>query len=345
MNKTTLVILLTLGLLGFFAVTRGASGQELTADLEETLQGQLDRRIEKVEAWRFSARTTLGLTLAVGILGFVVSALQAHKRPKLATTVLGVTISTLTLVNNAVYQADHKTFRRAANRAEAYIEEAELHLARVGSVDPASPADWDFVVGELKKKLKAIDAIERELDGEKSSASEVQLAEVPLGERIVGRALAATSILAGEAQAQKDGGAPPRWISIPPRSNEALYFVGSAVGDSLRDASERARDAAEDEAAGYLEARIERGLGRSAGIDAGKLARHLVESAEVVSTYYSPPSRGRYRLWALLELDRDSIATDLELYGLTERRPVPRSVVHRLRTLLLAPQEEPAAPR
>ncbi len=296
-----------------------ALGQDFSSE-REALQLQLDRRVDMIDSWKSCARATLGLTLAVGFLGIMVSALQAHTNPKLATIIIGVVISSLTMINSTVFKVDHHTFNRAVSRAQHCIEDARLQLAR----EVRSEEEWTFLMAEFREQIRFIDRIESELQGEGPAYSDEQVAVL---DRVAGTVIAFSSVFVGTAEAGEEP-KQPSWITRVPRAKDSIYFVGVGASASLREASAASRQAAATEAGQYFGYLTEQAQAGSAeAVETAGLLPYLSKSVEVADTHYAyDPAQKLYRYYTLVKVRRQAIATDLEFYAIAQKKAIPESL-------------------
>src|SRR5438477_5922091 len=84
----------------------------------------------KVEGWDRTVGFTIGLTVLVGVLGIVAGLLQKGQGQayKVATAVVGATISIITIVNNAVFTDDYRMLRHRVNEGRSIIDQIDLIL-------------------------------------------------------------------------------------------------------------------------------------------------------------------------------------------------------------------------
>ena len=110
----TLVCLISLGLLVEFA-------SYAQSDEAAILSKEVQDHVRAIEKWETKAWVLVFLTIVVGILGVVTGFLQRSSKKwcRTATVIAGALISCITLVNNAVFEVDHRTYLTRAQQARA----------------------------------------------------------------------------------------------------------------------------------------------------------------------------------------------------------------------------------
>ena len=187
------------------------------------MKHRVDTRVKLVKGWESQGAQQVVLSIAVGLLGLAVGALQAPKKTwaRTSSVVLGLTVSAITICTKTLYPADFQTLRRAVDQANPIIE-------RLSDI----PDDYDLATAENKVNLQAefeascakIDDISHRLLGSSTS---------PPGKAF----LADPSLFDTErvlAQSQGGSQTAPAWTTmLPYTDNTGTYYVGVGRDASL----------------------------------------------------------------------------------------------------------------
>ncbi len=212
---------------GVAAVAQGPPPANSNSDPFQWVTKQVERSEGKIEQWDREAAKVAYLTVLAAILGAVVAVAQATKKESLriATAVMGVAITGITVVNNTVYHPS-RTLRLYASELR---EAVNLIRVQMAGFDPTMPADGkqEFtkrIADQLIDLTKLQSSLEKKLEGEGAMAGEKA-------------ALGWLPHFTAYAQFQSQL---PAWVSNPPTDNVYLYFTGKGEGPSLQEAEEQA---------------------------------------------------------------------------------------------------------
>jgi hypothetical protein len=251
-------------------------GQSPAAGWMQPLQKLIDERLVTIGRWESEANFQIYLTIGIIVFGAAVGILQAYKRDwcKVATMVLGATISVMTGVNTKVFDADYRALQRSAAAARTVIRNLEATLSRY---DPTQSAEnLDALRAEFMKEYGKIDDIETKL---------LSLRTEPL--------LPRTTVV----YAQSKPAAPPSWVANPPVDKLSYYFVGISDNTDLT--------AAKTESANQAAEKAAQALMGSRGQPSAQFRDLIHQSANVADTWFSYDSRTRvYHYCTLLRLSR-----------------------------------------
>ncbi len=129
------ILLMSVGLLLFgLASTIDAQQQphinykpELKTIVEQTLKKTIDERSRKIQEWEWDAKVTLGLAVTIGLLGVLAGLLQAKTSPlaRNLTIIVGATISVIVVINENVYNKDHRSLKALAIEGRHYLNQIQ----------------------------------------------------------------------------------------------------------------------------------------------------------------------------------------------------------------------------
>jgi tetratricopeptide (TPR) repeat protein len=266
------------------------------------LQGEIQDWQSQIATWRLAGHVCWWLTLAVGIFGVAISALQPVKRRwvKAAGATLGVLVSILTLVRTETYPNGHQTYLQAADAAEQRLRRLKRWAQPFERVEEQQEADK-----QVRELLRELDEIARQLGGSPGATSEAMIALLPVAW--------AQSLPADQK---------PNWLGGRPADAERVYFVGIAVDASLdaagKSSKANALAAARDDLAVPLS--------EVQGLDPAAMAAYLSGGAAVLDTYYEREGTG-YRYYTLIALSKRLIGTDARLYAARQNAQVSATVI------------------
>lgn len=273
----------------------------------------VENRYQQIDQWRFDARMILAMTIIVGLLGLAIGALQSFRGSwvKWTTVTVGLVVSSLTLIQNTVYKTDHHQFRRMANRAEQKLEEIELLLPEF---DHADSEDWPILVDEIKKRIALIDEMEDQLLTGEIGAGGINI-----------QSAAAMLPLIAIAEASPSPGEPD-WVTAPPASKHAVYFVGLGADRSLAVAKKDALEDAYEQATDHFAFQAEQ-LG-AAALEPDALSKRIVESARIESSHTAfDAGTGNWRYYTLIRIARSVIESSVEFFGIEKRQVVSEQLL------------------
>lgn len=287
----------------------GSTFADWVASTTQLWQGQIDR-------WRSAGDACFRLTVGVGILGILIGGLQPFKARwvKPVVVVLGLLVSSLTLIRTARYDYDHRSYYRAADGAEQYV----LRIRRWSHPLTNSLEEEEEAIQQVRALLDELDNIARRFDAQPA---------VPLRQSW-------SNPLTGVAFAQSlPEGKKPDWLNGREADGGSVFFVGVAIDASLatarRSSFENALAAARDD----LAARI----GPARGYDPAALAQYLAEGASAVDRYFDREPGAGYRYYTLLALSKSRMQADASLFGFREKVRVPDEAVRAVQSVQASP--------
>ncbi|HKZ40205.1 MAG TPA: hypothetical protein VJ044_04535, partial [Candidatus Hodarchaeales archaeon] len=294
--KNRLALLAVLMIACCLALT-DLDGQDRSGEIVDVFTKQKDQAAERIQGWETKGNILVGLTILIGVLGAFIA---IPKEWKTAKIIAGFLVSVITVMNNTIFEVDHRTYWKLANDGMELLAKLELDLV---SYKNASEEDKELLYKSITSNLSEITRLEKKFHEKVSTA----VNSFELG--VTAPAYAAASGEKGE----------PRWLARLPRDTESLYFVGVDYSTTLVKAKEYSLRDARGEAASYLlfEARVESGASKSS-IDLADLSAILETSSavEVADTYYSYDNRNRiYYYYTLLKLHKSSFSLDYKYGG------------------------------
>lgn len=187
------------------------------------MQHRVEKRQALVNDWASQAAQQVVLSIAVGILGLAVSALQkpSESWARALTVGLGLAVSAITLCTKMLYPADFQTLRRAVDQANPIVERlAEMQ----DQLDSVSGENKVALEAEFETTCVKIDDISHRLLGTETQSD-------ANGPRAVGTFLFSDVV---HAQSKTSGQTRPSWTSKAPYSDGGgSYFVGIGRDSSL----------------------------------------------------------------------------------------------------------------
>lgn len=293
-----------------------ASAQPAGSSFAGWIGGLTQQWQAQVDRWRSAGDACFWLTVTVGILGIVIGALQPLKRRwvKSAVVVLGVLISSLTLVKTARYESDHRSYYRAADAAEQRVRRIQRWARPVADSEEEREA-----IAQVRALLDELDEIARRFDA-------APVAPVRAGG---GGPLTAVAFAQALPESEK-----PDWLNGRKPEGDRVFFVGVAIDASLAAAREASFDNALAAARDDLGAR----LGEAKGYDPAALARYLAEGASVADRYFDREPRGGYRYYTLVTMSKSRMQVDARLFGFRDKVQVPQQAVQAVQSV------QPSAP-
>lgn len=282
----------------------GSSFSAWVGNLTQQWQTQIDR-------WRLAGDICFWLTVTVGVLGIVIGALQPLKRRwvKSAVVVLGVLISSLTLVKTARYESDHHSYYRAADAAELRVRRIQRWARPV-----ADPEEEREAIAQVRALLDELEQIAARFDA--TPAAPVHAAR----DGWLGGVAFAQSLPAADK---------PDWLTGRAPEGDRVFFVGVAIDAALAAARRASFDNAIAAARGDLAAR----LGQARGYDTTALAEYLAEGASVADRYFDREPQGGYRYYTLVAMSRSRMEVDARLFGFRDKVQVPEQAVQAVQSV------------
>lgn len=304
MQKKSIIaaLVLTLGIMLFQGNAHSQPGSEI-----QVLQEIVKEQIHEIDKWQSNANLLLLLTIIVGVLGVVTGVLQKFDKNwcKGAVIAAGAIISLITVVNNTVFESDHRTLRAKATKARHLIQ--DIRILMVQDINQNSEEDRQAWLGEIRDKLSQISDL----------TSEIYAANLKI-----------SLVTTAYAQSRQD----PEWIEKLPVDKINFYFLGVGESASLEKAKELSHQNAIDEAAKYLTSEFNRRQREEpVSININKLTAFLTSSAKVKDNYWHyDPSDSLYSYFILLSLNRKFAQTDIKLFAVQERIEFPKALSNAL---------------
>jgi hypothetical protein len=206
------------------------------------MQDKLTARQSEVDGWEHQSEQQVYLSVAVGILGLLVSALQGSARTwtKALTVGVGFLISALTLLTNKVYTADYRTLERSVVQARPILEHLQGIILKF---DPSqTPQNMLAVEAEFDTTCNKIDLIAQKMLG------------IDSGQIQSGRVFRFVPVVYA---AQPQG--PPGWTATKIQSDKTnAYIVGQGESKSLYEAKAASEDDAMNKAVEWLGSDVSR---------------------------------------------------------------------------------------
>jgi len=289
-----------------------ADAQPVTK-FETWIVSEISRWTARVDGWQLSGHLSLGITLAIGVFGIIVTALQplqSHRRWKCVIGTLGVLVASLTLLKTQIYDVDHRTYYRAADDGRDVLD-------RIDGWVQLTYTDEEERRGMIEQVRALLNELERlRLSVRERTGSAPQLTEARQWPSLLPVALAQTR------------SAKPGWLNGRPADGDRVYFVGVGIDASLATAKSaafaNAITAARDDLTGRLPA--------EKGYDTAALSSYLAEGATTVDSYFERDPRG-YRYYTLVALSKRQIETDARLFGFREKVQVSTDTVRAAQTV------------
>lgn len=286
----------------------------------------LHEQINEIEKWENRANLLIFLTILVGVLGVATGVLQKFDKNwcKLATIFAGAIISLITVVNNTVFEVDHRTLRGKAHQSRKIVQEIRILLAQ--EINKNSEEDRQAWLSEIREKLNQISDIGAELYGSVDTEKSFNL------------------IPAAYAQTPKQMKEQPEWIAKPPVDRVNFYFVGIGDDPSLPKARENSHRNAIKQAVEFLTAEFKTNQSAEpVSIDINRLSEYLVKSAKVEKKDFDyDPVDSLYHFYTLISLNKRFVETDIKLFAVKERMAVPQELSRALEQTESPAQMEPA---
>jgi len=246
-----------------------------------------------------NSKITLALTLIIGILGALTAILQRFEMRwgKIITAVAGAGISLLTVVNNTVFDGDHRALDKKAQKMQALI--GQVHVKLVDVFNYENCADLIKQRDDILLLLQRIHSVKVE-----------ETAPTTTAFRFVTEAYA-------YEQSRSDL---PAWIKTPPVEKDKIFFVGIGEGQSISDAEAAAINDGKEQARDFFTQEF--GRNQQAQQDAAEsqaIAAFISDRTEKVNQHFVyNPKEKEYIYYALLRMDRTLSSDYLKVYAAQE---------------------------
>ena len=243
------------------------------------MQVRIANRQAKVNEWRIQATQQIVLTIAVGVFGLLVGALQKPATPmtRACTAALGLSVSAITICTKTLYTADFQTLRRAVDAASPMLERlSELpdnYESATSSGDKLQvQADFEAMCGKLDDLSHRLTGIEGPSDSPASKAQKSSLSPI-------------FAIHEVYAQSQQTDQHQPSWTNRPPFTDgSGSYFVGVGRDSSLTIARSLAIDSASMSATNWV--RLSQPATQQADIST-QVTKIVQQHSEVSDTWFT----------------------------------------------------------
>jgi hypothetical protein len=297
MNMNRLLSLVLV--IAVWAIIGPAHADTLLASVDEALK----EPIRLVAEWESDRSIALSLVLIVVILGAAIAVIHSlsDKAAKVGAVVLGTLVTTLTAVNNAYFDFDHRQYKAMASQGRQLLTEINIRKMLLADFPVEQKQAREAIFEEIRRQANAIVALPANF---KDRAVQGAALEVParVSEMLVSPALA-------------DQSRAPDWISKLPADDENLYFLGISDGRDYVAVREASKGNAYDQARAYLAGQLKTS-GTSGGVDSTSAAKYLLDSARVAGTYSTyDRSKSAFRSYTLLSLSKKVAESDLRWYG------------------------------
>lgn len=268
-------------------------------NLKKEFTKQTQEQESSVAKLKRDSKINLALTLIIGILGALTVILQRFemRSSKIITAVAGGCISLLTVVNNTVFDGDHRSLDKKAEKAQALLNQVHVKLVDVFNYENC--ADLIKQRDDILQLLQEIHNVKVE---EKHTASS------PFD-------LVSTA----HAQERSKSGL-PAWIKTPPLEKDKIFFVGIGEGQSIAAAETAAINDGKEQARDFFTQELGRNQqAQQAAADPQAMAAFISDRIEKIDQHfvYNPKEKG-YIYYALLKVDRTLFSDYLKVYAAQE---------------------------
>jgi hypothetical protein len=292
-----------------------AQAQEPSPELIQ-ISRWIEERRHLIASWEFQRRMQIGVAIFTSVLGIVIAVLQAAERKsvRVLTVAFSATVVALTALTNTVFDADHRSLRRASLKARTFLETCEA----LASLYPQSPAERrEELFERIRDGLRNIDDM----------GSSFTTAHLVVDEQGDSGGFFAVVFADGPAAA------PPSWALATPTSSEYFYFVGAAESSSLKTAEVTALGnayAISLEHAGRA-LRTIRGKQGYTPADQQALRAYLEKSSNVIDRRLAPTANGTFKAWVLVQtrksfLDPPALSAFVHAAPAASTWPTPEAV-------------------
>jgi Flp pilus assembly protein TadD len=245
-----------------------------------------------------NSKTTLALTLIIGILGALTVVLQRYEMRwgKIITAVAGAGVSLLTVVNNTVFDGDHRALDRKAQKMRALIGQVNVKLVDVFNYENC--ADLIKQRDDILHLLQQVHNVKIEENLSTTTAF-----------RLVAEA---------HAHVQSKSNL-PAWIKTPPVEKDKIFFVGIGEGQSISAAEADAINDGKEQAKDFFTQEFGRSQQTGQTADPQAIAGFISDRTEKVNQHFVyDPKEKEYVYYALIRADRTLSSDYLKIYAAQE---------------------------
>jgi len=225
-------VIAALGVVVLLAAAASASAQEPPSfDMRfQAARVTLQEFQDVVSGWERDASIAIVVVFLLAVLGGVTMVLQGVKRPwsKAATVATGALVSTMTVLNTAIFDGDYKTLNRRSGEGRRLIRSAHEWLDT--SPQAQTDADRELILQEIQKRVVSLAGLTS------SGQTNANVSILP----------SLTPVVFAEA-------ASCGCLKAPPSDKQFEYFCGMSTGRALADARRSASDAAVRQAVQYMQ--------------------------------------------------------------------------------------------
>ena len=311
MKKKPLIICLFLFIcFHFLSTVHLFSQNEEKAEIEKILL----KHEEQINKWENSGSLLMVLTILVGTLGVTTGILQKYKFKwcKIATVFAGALISFITIVNHTVFDVDHRTLFSRAGEARKILGDIRIELTRGYNKNNSEERDEWFK--KIQDKLHKI--------------SDISTKNARINYSI-GLTLNQT-LHAKNSPIRK-----PAWLSQLPKDEINLFFMGSAMSQSLKQAKDYSLQDATEAAIMYFKRLFySKQTDASSPINIDLLSSFLANSTKIEDTYYYRNERSRmYHYFTLLRIAKNTAKMDMKIFSIKKKTHLPREMFYSMQNV------------
>jgi hypothetical protein len=270
-------------------------------DETESARMLLQPHLAHIHSWEQTANEILILNVTLGILGVVTGLLQKAQKNwgKVATIIIGGTISILTVINNTAFDVDRRTLRQRAVTGYEIVQECETMFSEGIPAEQNAKSLW---YGRYRKLLHELNQLplDKQEKAEPTNTTSVSLRDfIP----------PVHAAMAGQSE--------PSWVSTPPKNDSLWYFIGAGSDVSLESAQSSAKNDAFSRARTYLSSKLSDSSNGTQVPGKNTFADYILKSAVVSDTYSTYDSNKKlFRSLVLMQINKNDAQTDIKLFGL-----------------------------
>lgn len=256
---------------------------------------------EIVNRWRFLSIVTLSITILTILMGIVIGILQIFKQKhiKTATIVLGLVVSGLVSVKDALLQIDYATLSFLHQKGKLYLAEIYDNMDKLQKEqDSQLKEQYEQNIRDMKNKIIDMD----EKFYKKVTHFSTQTKAGSLAFTLLPRAYAQTADR-------------PSWITQLPSDDQNKFFVGAGSDRNLERAKDKAHTNALHQVSAYLSLGYDmhKDLAENS-IVKNKLVSYLSESM-VQAEQYIEKTNSQYTCYILVKLNSRIVKSDLYMFS------------------------------